>query len=110
VKTTLGILAAALAAALPCVLSARVARASCDAPPRPRFQPGQNDNYPDGADVITCFRPSAHREVWLIRFPSVDLPQTDYPAITFSGGDAITLSATGCVQTGGASIRRGDAT
>jgi hypothetical protein len=95
-------LGVALAVALPCALSSQVARAaSCDAPPPPRFQPGQNSHYPDGADVITCSRPSANHEVWRIQFPSVDLPRTEYPAITFNSGDAITLSASGCVQRGG---------
>lgn len=83
-------------------LSSRAALAdACDTPPPPRFQPGQVDNYPNGADVITCTKPVPGREVWRIDYPSVDRSLTDYPAITFKRGDAVALSASGCVQSGG---------
>ena len=83
-------------------LSSRAALAdACDTPPPPRFQPGQVDNYPNGADVITCTKPVPGREIWRIDYPSVDRSLTDYPAITFKRGDAVALSASGCVQSGG---------
>jgi len=74
---------------------------SCDNPPPPRYSPGVNGNYPHGADVLTCSRPSAGVEAWHIEYPSVDRATTDYPVITFNAGDSITISASGCVQTGG---------
>jgi hypothetical protein len=76
-------------------------RADCSSPPPPRYQPGQVDHYPDGADVITCTQPFPGREAWRISYPSVDRSLTAYPAITLNPGDVITLSASGCVQTGG---------
>lgn len=83
-------------------LSSRTALAdACDTPPPPRYQPGQVDNYPNGADVITCTKPGPGREVWRIDYPSVDRSLTDYPAITFKRGDVVALSASGCVQSGG---------
>jgi len=74
---------------------------SCDAPPPPRYAPGQVGNYPNGADVLTCTRPSSGIEAWHIEYPSVDRSTTDYPTIAFNAGDSVTLSASGCVQTGG---------
>jgi hypothetical protein len=74
---------------------------SCDKPPAPRYKPGQVDHYPHGADVISCSRPAPGKEAWHIEYPSVDRRRTDYPAITFNAGDTLTLSASGCVQTGG---------
>ena len=74
---------------------------ACDTPPPPRFQPGQNDHYPHGADVITCTKPAPGREAWHIEFPSVDRSLTDYTAIRLNPGDVVRLSASGCVQTGG---------
>jgi hypothetical protein len=63
--------------------------------------PGQVDHYPNGADVTTCTKPAPGREAWHIEYPSVDRRSTDYPAITVNAGDLVTLSASGCVQTGG---------
>src|ERR1700733_10707949 len=31
----------------------------CDNPPPPRFTAGQNDNYPNGADILSCTHPAA---------------------------------------------------
>lgn len=73
----------------------------CDHPPPPRFTPGQSGNYPNGADVVTCWRPSAGVEIWHINYPSVDRAATEYPIIAWNAGDAITIYATGCAQRNG---------
>jgi len=87
---------------LACLLGQGVAFAdACATPPPPRFQPGQNDQYPHGADVVTCTKPAPGREAWHIEFPSVDRSLTDYTAIRLNPGDVVRLSASGCVQTGG---------
>ena len=39
--------------------------------------------------------------VWQITQPTVNAKQTDYPQITFSSGETVTVTASGCVQTGG---------
>src|SRR5207237_6753561 len=83
-------------------LSSRVALAdACDTPPPPRYQPGQVDNYPKGADIITCTKPVPGREIWRIDYPSVDRSLTDYPAIPFKRSVAVTISASGCVKYAG---------
>jgi hypothetical protein len=74
---------------------------ACSSPPPPRYPPGQVDHYPNGADVITCTKPAPGRESWRIEYPTVDRSLTQYSAITFNRGDVVTLSASGCVQSGG---------
>ena len=39
--------------------------------------------------------------VWQITQPTVNKAMTDYPQITFSPGELVMVTATGCVQTGG---------
>jgi hypothetical protein len=95
-------LALTVALVLVLVFSPSVARSNpCGSPPPPRFQPGQNDHYPHGADIITCSESPPGHEVWHIDYPSVDRALTDYPAITFNPGDVVMLKASGCVQRGG---------
>ena len=85
-----------------CVFYPSVARSNpCSSPPPPRFQPGQNDHYPNGADIVTCTESPPGHEMWKIDYPSVERSLTDYPAITFKSGDVVTLDAGGCVQSGG---------
>jgi hypothetical protein len=87
---------------LACLLSSGPALAdACDTPPPPRFTAGQNDNYPHGADLVTCAKPAPGVEHWHIDFPSVDRSRTDYSAIRFVPGDVLLLSASGCAQRGG---------
>src|SRR5664279_5141960 len=101
-KLTLVLRKLAAVPILACLLCPRPVFAdACDTPPPPRFQPGQNDHYPHGADVITCTKPTPGREAWHIEFPSVDRSLTDYTAIRLNPGDVVRLSASGCVQTGG---------
>ncbi|MFL6530669.1 MAG: hypothetical protein ACJ8KX_09385 [Chthoniobacterales bacterium] len=83
-------------------LCPRVAQSNpCTAPPPPRFQPGQNDHYPQGADIVSCAESPPGHEMWKIDYSSVERTLTDYPAITFNPGDVITFNASGCVQSGG---------
>ena len=95
------LLALAIFLMFTCLVPRTAIADACDTPPPPRYQPGQVDNYPNGADVITCTKPVPAREVWRIDYPSVDRSLTDYPAITFNRGDVVALSASGCVQSGG---------
>ncbi|MEO8548810.1 MAG: VCBS repeat-containing protein, partial [Kofleriaceae bacterium] len=74
---------------------------SCDHPPPPRYAAFANSNYPNGADILTCTRPEPGVEQWHIEYPSIDRESTEYPVITFNAFDSVTVSATGCAQTGG---------
>src|SRR5712671_6339427 len=44
---------------------------------------------------------SGNTEIWRIDEPNVKEPVTPYPQIVFRPGDRVTITAGGCVQTGG---------
>ncbi|HEX2686341.1 MAG TPA: hypothetical protein VHN14_06975 [Kofleriaceae bacterium] len=53
------------------------------------------------ADRVTCTAESSTVDRCRIEEPNVRQPATDYPGIRFRPGDSVTVSAGGCVQTGG---------
>lgn len=52
-------------------------------------------------DIISDQIIPPHTKVWRIDSPNVKQARTEYPSIRFLPGDQITITAGGCVQTGG---------
>jgi len=63
------------------------------------LQPGvQSDST--FTDIVTASHPDSSTTVWKISSPNVRQATTSYPQIQFHPGDAITITAGGCVGTG----------
>jgi len=52
-------------------------------------------------DIITKLVDTPTKTVWRIDRPNVKQPLQEYPEITFTPGDRVSIAAGGCVQTGG---------
>jgi len=55
----------------------------------------------DVFDIVRVTHPSANVEIVSIGQPNVKQAVTEYTSITFAPGDAVMVTADGCVQTGG---------
>jgi hypothetical protein len=56
---------------------------------------------PAAADQISCIADGKGTDSCEITFPNVLAAQTAYPDLVFKKGDTVSISASGCVQTGG---------
>lgn len=52
-------------------------------------------------ETVTQIQGAPGHIVWKIDQPQVNVPKKDYPGIKFAPGQLVTVTATGCVQTGG---------
>ncbi len=55
----------------------------------------------DNFDVVTLQKNTSSQTVWRITQPNVKQASTNYPQIKFLPGDSVSITAGGCVQTGG---------
>jgi hypothetical protein len=53
------------------------------------------------ADQISCVADGGGNDTCTITFPNVLAASTTYPDLTFKSGDTVSISASGCAQTGG---------
>jgi hypothetical protein len=53
------------------------------------------------ADQVTCKAESVTVDRCRVTEPNIKQPATESPGVRFRPGDAVTVSAGGCVQTGG---------
>ena len=58
-------------------------------------------SYPQGNDGRVTHSVNGDTEIWRIDEPNVQRAMTEYPQISFRTNDQVTISAGGCVQTGG---------
>ena len=59
------------------------------------------DDHHDQFDLITLQTSTSSQTVWRISHPNVMQAVTTYPGIHFLPGDSVSVTAAGCVQTGG---------
>jgi hypothetical protein len=58
----------------------------------------------NATEAITCSTPKPGIEVWRIDRPNVKQALTNYPQITFTKGDLVSVFSGGCVQSGGSGL------
>lgn len=58
----------------------------------------------DSPQVVQKMPAPAGHTIWRISNPTVNEASTQYPQIVFAPGQTVTVTATGCVQTGGAGL------